>query len=1113
MSKLQFRSLLISGVALTVLCQPFGALIGVQSSSQLYYSSFEKQPDRYEPDVITQYEIDPPRQPSETEPVIFYSSFDNGSKTRQNSSTISYENDNEISSNTPMVGKKGALFPQIGRERVSAKSPVVDPKKFEELVKEIIKENSEEPKASEQIASNELVDIKTPISPDPLPKPEDPIIQKPPKPSDKAAAVVYNPATTSNLQEERLSNEPKMDEVKVEPEEQKTPATTVSSPILPRSVLEKFSQLPESTPEEVQTPVSIEPSAPTKIEEPVTVPQIEEKKFEPEVNIIAPPVEAPQVISPEVLEQVEPFTQPAPEEIVPTVSELPAPDQVVVPVSVPEQVVVPTPQIQVMEPAAPLTAPESATLRQITPVPQPSRPAATSQQVVQPSAPATPELIDQMPAIDPGLREITVNFTNVGIIEAIRFMGKVANKNFIFDEEELQFNVTIISEEPTSIDNLMAALLQEIKIRNLSLIEQGNNIIIHGNPRIKSPAHIVAEGLPNNMRDAEIVTRVFRLNTLDPVKASEVIKPLLSDDALVQVVPSSNNIIITDITRIVDKVGQLIKALDAPMNGMTVGQYAVQNSAIDVLIDAATRILDPIAQGNPYVLIPHGNSNSIFIVSNPFLVNRSIAILESLDTNQGVTQILSLDQLKAKLEGKKKPRSELEGGLEGAASAIFRGAGGPGTEGGIGVNQQRSNLLPAGHIERTLFFIHKLKYRRGDQIETALRKIAFSLDATSSTNTDLISAINSIQWIESSNSLIFTGIASALEKVKELIEEIDMPLRQVFVEVLILDTTLHDSLSYGVDWGSRFGGAGTAGSEGFFSGSSPLVGSLDTASTVPGLNGTGAVAEAVANANVTLPDPTNLVRNFGGFGLGVIGHHLTHGGTVFNSIGALVTAIKNDTTANILLNPKILTEDNNPATVFVGSTTRYKTQSISNDQGNVITNNFQFLDVGTTLTVTPLISNTGIITMTIVEEVTTTSAGANTTPSNTANVDINLVPVLSKSKTETKIHVPSGYFVIMSGMIQDVDSKTEDRVPCLGGIPLLGAANKRKSLVDDKRNTMFFIRPVIIDTDVEMEELTKRQQDAYREKSRLRKAFNYEIDEALDFFNIRSSDADDYDCD
>jgi type III secretion protein C len=694
----------------------------------------------------------------------------------------------------------------------------------------------------------------------------------------------------------------------------------------------------------------------------------------------------------------------------------------------------------------------------------------------------------------------TINFNNVSIIEYIRFLSKLSNKNFVFDDAELQFNVTIVSEQPTTVENLMAALLQELLIHNLLLTEQGNTVLIHQNPKVRSPGKIVADGLVSYGKETEIVTRVFRLNTLDPNKISEVIRTLVSTDALVEVLQNTNTLIITDLTNNVNKIAQLITSLDSPNSGMQIGHYIIKNGIAETAVALAEQILQPIAQGNPFVLIPQTSTNSVFIVSNGFLVERAIAIFEYIDSNDARTKILNLEQLKHQEEeaAARFAREGREAQGEGAAERAKNtaGRGGQGSifhPGELSSTSRFSRDLPAGHIEKTMFYIYKLRYRKGDQIQTSLLKIAESLQTSGSTNADLIAVINSAQWIESTNSLIFTGTVSALNRISDLLEEIDTPLRQVFIEVLVLDTTLSDGLEYGVDWGSRFGGGNTSGSQAFLSPTSVLPGSLD--SSGPGL----------------FPNANPLAR-VEGFNLGVIGQQITHGGMHFATISALVHALHRDTKTNILMNPKIITEDNSPAEIFVGETSRYKTQSIANDQGTILTNNFQFIDVGTTLRVTPLIGNNNIITLEIYQEITNETPNANPqlNSNNSANTtDVNLVPVTSKTRTTTKVHVPDKYFVVLSGMIMDTRLRNVTQIPCLGGIPLLGGAAKQKQVNDDKRNLMIFIRPQIIDTADEYVDLTRREQNIKIDRDKFKRPWNYEVDEALDFFNLKRNGPDD----
>lgn len=734
--------------------------------------------------------------------------------------------------------------------------------------------------------------------------------------------------------------------------------------------------------------------------------------------------------------------------------------------------------------SVPATAVEAPVPMSINPTPQ------VPTETIIPVSPVSSESrasISQQPAVEQtqsnqdSKHEDTflINFTNVAIIEYLNFISKVTNKNFIFDDADLDFKVSIVSTEPTSVENIMAALLQELRIHGLSLMEIGNNLIIHRNYRVNSPATVVLDG-ETEIPKSDLVTQVFRISNSSPEKIAEIIRPMLSELAIVEADPDTAHLIITDLTTNVIKISALIHSLDAPSTDLEIGQYVVNNASVDAAVLLAEKILAPLAKGKTLIFVPHQVTNSIYIVSTPFLVERAIAVLQHIDVSEGETRILSVEKLSLNKEGV----SSLPGG-----ASLTSGQN-------VGKNKGGSkwgSALPLGHVESTKFFIKKLQYQHGDKLVDSLKKIADSLLASATQNTDLITTINSIQWLESSNSLVYTGTADSINKVTELVNEIDIPLRQVLIEMLIIETTVDDSLNFGVDWGARFAGDDAAGSEAFLSSSSPLSFALDSAVPNNPLNATG------------------LARN-AGFSLGVIGRNVTHCGIAFNSLGALVTALHTDAVANIVLNPKVVVEDNTPAEVFVGLNTAFQTQAIANDQGNIITSNFEFRDVGSTLKVTPLIGNNDIITLDISQEVSTivplttlstgTTSGLGITTASAGQTANNPGPTTRKSKTTTRIHVPNEYFVILSGMIQDEDAHTRSQVPCLGGIPILGGAFSQRGHIDNKRNLMIFIRPQIVRND-EIDAITKREQDIFKEKSRIRKRWEYEVEEALDFFNLK----------
>ncbi len=681
--------------------------------------------------------------------------------------------------------------------------------------------------------------------------------------------------------------------------------------------------------------------------------------------------------------------------------------------------------------------------------------------------------------------------------------------------------------------------------------------MIHKNPKVNNPARIVT---PQNLqsmhlsKDTELVTRVFHLNTISPDKISEILRPLLSAQSIIEPIRETSQIIITDITTNIAKVSQLITSLDSPESGFEIGQYVGVNTAALTLIDTAQQLLAPLAGDKTLIMVPHAQSNSIFIVSTPFLVNRAMAILEQVDVRTGSTRVMTLKNLHYGEGGEE----EIEQGAEGGANAPGGGPNGPegGTNvpgggavspaGGAGVPsgqarlseqqmeqeiqrrlgrelQQRglapqegaegqesfggpspwTNQQPLGSIEGTKFFIHKLQYRKGNQIESALRSIGDSIELAGDANKSMVATLRSVQWIESSNSLIFTGTVSSLAKVKEFINQFDTPVRQVFIEMLVLDTSISDSLNFSTSWGTHFDGPSSAGFEGFSGetvnpvlqtlalGDSPVTPILDALS----LSTISSSSSSSVGAVNTAISPVVSSQ----FNLGVIGRSINFCGNSFGSIGALVSALHTDTSVKVVMNPKILVEDNNSAEVFVGQNLRFKTQSIVNNLGVITTNNFEYKDIGILFKVTPHLGNNNIITMEIEQELT------NVIPNTSVVGNVDVGPDTAKSHTKTVAHVPDNFFVVISGLLSDQFTTGRIQTPCLGGIPLLGSLFAKTSDQDIKRCLLIFIRPHFLDAIDEINKMTKRQQDMFREKERLQDRWPREVQGALDFFNIQDN--------
>jgi type III secretion protein C len=83
----------------------------------------------------------------------------------------------------------------------------------------------------------------------------------------------------------------------------------------------------------------------------------------------------------------------------------------------------------------------------------------------------------------------------------------------------------------------------------------------------------------------------------------------------------------------------------------------------------------------------------------------------------------------------------------------------------------------------------------------------------------------------------------------------------------------------------------------------------------------------------------------------------------------------------------------------------------------------------------------------------------------------------------THAHVPDKHFLVLSGMSRNTRSKQKTGLPCLGGLPLVGALFSKKQNVDSKRNIIIFVRPHIIRSMDDYRKLTQQETDFQRQNS------------------------------
>ena len=355
------------------------------------------------------------------------------------------------------------------------------------------------------------------------------------------------------------------------------------------------------------------------------------------------------------------------------------------------------------------------------------------------------------------------------------------------------------------------------------------------------------------------------------------------------------------------------------------------------------------------------------------------------------------------------------------------------------------------------FHVYKLQYHEGAEILDTVKQIAHQIQGQAGTSPSLLQTINTMQWVKATNSILFSGPQPSVDRLCQLVDSLDTPLRQVFIEVLVVESGVRGSLEFGVDWAA---GGKLKDQLGFGAGEFGLDPKARSfASSFQGTN---------AKNTPSGPSQTPFGR---GFDLSIIGDIILHKGKTFFTIGSLVSALEMDHKNKILLNQKIITQDNKSSQIFMGENIPFHGSKIETmGQNHQTTSNIEYRDVGVSLKIRPRLGKQDIITLEIAEEISQAE------PNRFARGDSSSGILTSKTNMMTNVHVPDQSFLVLSGMVKSTETKRKSGIPCLGGLPVIGAAFSKQSTDEDKKAILVFVRPQIINSIDDYKRITKQQQ-------------------------------------
>ncbi len=328
-----------------------------------------------------------------------------------------------------------------------------------------------------------------------------------------------------------------------------------------------------------------------------------------------------------------------------------------------------------------------------------------------------------------------------------------------------------------------------------------------------------------------------------------------------------------------------------------------------------------------------------------------------------------------------------------------------------------------------------LRYADAEELAGKLKEQANQASGPPGQSAAAAAGSNVVIWADiPTNALVITAPPKVMRSLRSVIDKLDIRRLQVQVEAILVDLNADKSVELGVTWA--------------------IDSTQDTASAaLTNFGGTTGVAQ-VAGAVLAGGDGISTGA------LDLVGDGLTYGvGKISDtgtSFGAVVRALAGDADTNILSIPSIVTMDNEEAEVSVGREVPFLTGSFSSTGGTVgSVNPFQTIqrqDVGLKLKVTPQINEGDAVIMEIELEVSSLEQGA------TAAVDL----VTSQRSIRQKVVVEDGGIIVLGGLIDESLLESDNRVPGLSRIPLIGSLFKARTARKVKRNLMVFISPTIL---------------------------------------------------
>jgi general secretion pathway protein D len=648
--------------------------------------------------------------------------------------------------------------------------------------------------------------------------------------------------------------------------------------------------------------------------------------------------------------------------------------------------------------------------------------------------------------------KVSFSLEDADLPELVRVIGELTGKRFIFGGKVHNIKATVFSPQKVTVAEAYQAFLSILEANGLTVVPHGRFYKIIDSPDAKTSAPVYVAGQGGSNED-RFITRIHRMRNVSAEEVGNVLGHFKSKDGDIVVYGPGNLLIITDTGANIQRMMHILEDVDIAGVGDQIwiepihyGMASDLAQRLDEVFDlkggaaaggggakagekGGAAVIGGAGSGDVHVskILADDRSNSLVIIATERAYLRILEFIKKLDVpaniGEGEIHVVMLQHADAVELGK--TLNDIITGAAAAGGAAPAG-GKPGTPGNT-------------------------------PLEIFESKVKVSSD-------------------KATNSIVVTSSLRDFANLRTVIDKLDQPRRQVFIEAVIMDLTIQRSNQLGLAFhtGALPSGPTNDGNTLLFGGLNPF-------------------------RSMLLPSPTDQTLN--AFALGVRGPGLPGSenllGTGFSipEFGILVNALASTNDADILSTPHILATDNIPAEINVGQNIPLQTNfggfgGIPGLSGAGATGAAGALgglgalggfgggtaprqDIGTKVKIVPHLNDSDEVRLEVTEEISDVTGQQ---PIGTLGV----VP-FAKRTAQTQLVVKDQQTVVIGGLMRNRVARTDTKIPLLGDIPVLGALFRSRSTTIDKSNLILVLTPYIIREQTDLRNVFERKMQERQE--------------------------------